>query len=473
MNRLLKPIFLIAMLSVFISTTVAEQVSIVNTEGSSTGTIIPIQVSDVKNGIGSATIKLSYNPDVIQIENVSAGDLPYVVSNINNSIGKTVIVAFTGYRINKPVVTIANVRLKSGIEKDTSSLTMEVETLGDSSGNPIAHTLGTGTAVVDGDIINVNWKASKNIQMPVPNPEHSVPTEPGAYAIVDGKAKKVKTGDIIARGEKLPDGGCRINYSVGVRGNAEYQKGDVITRVNDNCEAAIEEVNISYKGGKENKIVNSKDVITASSSLPVQGWAKHEMGHLPLGQWPLTAVTTSLKYYDDGVSTYYPYNPTMSTFIYVGQMGPFYVDWWHLSGSGISRWGDTIGDSTLDDTVDITDALFIAQYISGSRAFSLHQIEESDTNCDGQITSTDANYIGEYTVGLRARLGCKVVIHSWGEFYATPNDFSSDPINNRHTLNPTFYGKPGIAYANFCELQAVDLYWTLSDRCSGGIGQPP
>jgi len=191
------------------------------------------------------------------------------------------------------------------------------------------------------------------------------------------------------------------------------------------------------------------------------------MGHWPNGWWALTGVTTSLRYYDGGVSADYPYNPYFNTF-----MTPL-VNWWYLSGSGISRWGDTIGDATLDDNVDIVDGLFVAQYVVGIRTLSDHQKEESDTNCDGQITSTDANYIGEYTVGLRARLGCKVVIHSWGEFYATPNDFSSDPINNRHTLNPTFYGKAGNNYANFCELKAVDLYWTLSDRCSGGIGQPP
>jgi hypothetical protein len=230
---------------------------------------------------------------------------------------------------------------------------MEVETLGDSAGNPIAHTPGTGIAVVEGNNINLNWKASKNIQMPVPNPEYRVPTEPGAYATVDGKGKKVKPGDIIARGEKLPDGGCRINYSVGVRGNAEYPGGDVITKVNENCEAVIEEVNISYKGSKENKIVNSNEVIAATSYLPTQGWAKHEMGDLPFGQWPLTAVTTSLKYYDSGVSADYPYNPAMSNFIFVGQMFNFYVDRWYLSDSGISRWGDSIGDATLDDQVNV------------------------------------------------------------------------------------------------------------------------
>jgi hypothetical protein len=45
MNRLLKPILLIAMLSVFITSTAAEQVSLVNTESLSTGTIVPIQIT--------------------------------------------------------------------------------------------------------------------------------------------------------------------------------------------------------------------------------------------------------------------------------------------------------------------------------------------------------------------------------------------------------------------------------------------
>ncbi len=71
MSKLLKPVILAAMLSVFIVPTAAEQISIANIEGLTTGTTVPIQVSDVKNGIGSATIKLSYNPAVIQIENIS------------------------------------------------------------------------------------------------------------------------------------------------------------------------------------------------------------------------------------------------------------------------------------------------------------------------------------------------------------------------------------------------------------------
>jgi len=53
------------MLSVFITSTSAEQVSLVNTESLTTGTIIQLQVSDVKNGIESATIRLSYDPDII------------------------------------------------------------------------------------------------------------------------------------------------------------------------------------------------------------------------------------------------------------------------------------------------------------------------------------------------------------------------------------------------------------------------
>lgn len=460
MHRVL--IILIAMLSVSIVPAVAEQVSMADTEGLTSGTIVPIHVSDVKNGIGSATIKLSYNPDIIQIENVSKGDLLYVVSNINNTIGKTVIVAYTAPAINTSVVTIANVKMKSSVQTGTSPLKIDVETLSDSAGNPIAYTVGIGTAVIESNIIRVNWTASNNIQMPVPNPDNKIPTEPGAYATVDGKSKKVKPGDIIAKGEQLSNGTCRINYSVGVRGNSVYPEGAVVTKVNENCEAVIEAVNISYKGSKENKLSN--EVIVSLSGTPRQGWAKHEMGHWPSGWWTLTAVTTALSYIDNIVSADSPYSPYFNTFITSA------VDWWHLSGSGISRWGDTIGDANLDDVVDGVDAMFVAQYVSGTRTLSDHQKEESDANCDGQITSTDSQFIAEYVAGLRTRLGCKVVIHSWGEFYETIDIFPGD---NRHTLNPTFYGKAGNTYANFCELNAESLYWTLKDKCSGGLGQPP
>jgi parallel beta-helix repeat protein len=59
------------------------------------------------------------------------------------------------------------------------------------------------------------------------------------------------------------------------------------------------------------------------------------------------------------------------------------------------------GDVTGDGNVDITDALFIAQYTVGLRTLSPTQLAAGDVNCDGKVDITDALFIAQYTVGLR------------------------------------------------------------------------
>jgi hypothetical protein len=59
------------------------------------------------------------------------------------------------------------------------------------------------------------------------------------------------------------------------------------------------------------------------------------------------------------------------------------------------------GDVNGDGKVDITDALFIAQYTVGLRTLTPTQLAAGDVNCDGKVDITDALFIAQYTVGLR------------------------------------------------------------------------
>lgn len=60
------------------------------------------------------------------------------------------------------------------------------------------------------------------------------------------------------------------------------------------------------------------------------------------------------------------------------------------------------GDATGDTTVDIADAMFIAQYIVGLRPESeINVANAQDAAQDGVLDIADAMFIAQYVVGLR------------------------------------------------------------------------
>ena len=58
------------------------------------------------------------------------------------------------------------------------------------------------------------------------------------------------------------------------------------------------------------------------------------------------------------------------------------------------------GDLNNDGTIDIIDALLVAQYYVGLNPQNFNP-ENADTNCDGSIDIVDALVIAQYYVGLR------------------------------------------------------------------------
>lgn len=59
------------------------------------------------------------------------------------------------------------------------------------------------------------------------------------------------------------------------------------------------------------------------------------------------------------------------------------------------------GDVNQDGSVNIADALFIAQYTVGTRILTTSQLVVADVDGDGQVKIVDALFIAQYTVGLR------------------------------------------------------------------------
>ena len=60
-----------------------------------------------------------------------------------------------------------------------------------------------------------------------------------------------------------------------------------------------------------------------------------------------------------------------------------------------------LGDVTLDQTVDIGDAIQVLQYSVGSREFDNNKLLAGDVNCDDQVNLGDAILILRYSAGLR------------------------------------------------------------------------
>lgn len=56
------------------------------------------------------------------------------------------------------------------------------------------------------------------------------------------------------------------------------------------------------------------------------------------------------------------------------------------------------GDSTVDGTTNIVDAMFIAQHTVGLRSLDEWQLTCADTNDDGVVNIIDAMHIAQYTV---------------------------------------------------------------------------
>ncbi|CAD6490372.1 MAG: hypothetical protein KFBDDELM_00256 [Candidatus Argoarchaeum ethanivorans] len=114
-------------------------------------TTTQITINDMTN-FGAATVTLSYDSSVVQINSVTAGDVGTPTANIDNTAGTTTITAYVS-TVTGPdsPVTFANIELLAvGNDGATSPLTLEVTTLADADGTPVTATAESGVFTVSG-----------------------------------------------------------------------------------------------------------------------------------------------------------------------------------------------------------------------------------------------------------------------------------------------------------------------------------
>lgn len=67
----------------------------------------------------------------------------------------------------------------------------------------------------------------------------------------------------------------------------------------------------------------------------------------------------------------------------------------------------TLGDANVDGTINIVDALVVAQYYVGDHTVQI-DLTAGDVNCSGRLEITDALIIAQFSVGLITRFPCAV-----------------------------------------------------------------
>ena len=149
----------LTMLGMISSTLVAADSTVVSVSNGSAGvsdtTTVPISITDVTD-LGAATVWLSYDKDVVEVDSVAAGDLGSVTYGIDNTNGVTRMswASATGYT-GTYVFAYITLHAVGGI-CETSSLDLDVKELADTNANPIAHSVTDGEFQVTGMMLCTN-----------------------------------------------------------------------------------------------------------------------------------------------------------------------------------------------------------------------------------------------------------------------------------------------------------------------------
>ena len=135
-------------LSASVSASVNVRIADANAQ-TSCSTTTKITINNMTN-FGAATVTLSYDPDVVQITDITAGDVGTPITNINNTTGTATIAAYitTATGPDSPI-TFANLELLAvGNNGETSPLTLAITTLADADGGSVSATPVSGVFVV-------------------------------------------------------------------------------------------------------------------------------------------------------------------------------------------------------------------------------------------------------------------------------------------------------------------------------------
>ncbi len=400
-------------------------VSVSSVQAFSSGTAVAlINVSNVQN-LGAVTVKLSYDPAVVIVQSVSAGTMGAPTSSINNTTGITTISILSVTGVSGDVI-LARVNLKAmGMVNTSSLIGIVVDALRDVNGNPIpftatneTFTIIPGAAPLTADAggpysgaagstisfagsanggtlpyTSYSWNfgdlGTSNLQ----NPSHTY-SSGGTYNVVlqvqdatGATASASTTATIVGGGTLISVGSANLTVNstanISIKVENVLQLAAVALTISYNSSVVtIENVGPGFFGSPISNINNAAGTTSLSVFSVTGGSGNLSLANITLkarslGSTPLTLVVSS---FTDANGIPIPNS------IKSGKVNVLPV-----------QKGDVNGDGTIN----IIDALFIAQYTVGLRTLSAQQLAAADVNGDGIVNIIDALFIAQYTVGLR------------------------------------------------------------------------
>jgi hypothetical protein len=167
---------------------------------------------------------------------------------------------------------------------------------------------------------------------------------------------------------------------------------------------------------------------------------------------------------------------------------------------GVTANAQSLGDANRDNSVNIVDALLIAQYYVGLNPSPFYSAQ-ADVNCDGSVSIVDALVVAQYYVGLIAAPVCSSTVQPTTVPAATPTTVpgqtpdpgtqtvscAGKPVwNSQITYNTTgqlveynckLYENRGFAFNLNPETNNGEyMQWRLAGSCSEGnctMGEGP
>lgn len=141
---------------------------------------LPIVLADTTEEISCATISVSYDPAIVKVTAVQNSTFDKLVYHADSAQGKTTIVLYqTGAHGLVGTITLAEVTFKA-VKLGSSSLQLQLETLKNNAGVPVAATVQDGSITVkaDGSSDGGGGGGSGGITTPSPSPSSSPATSP-------------------------------------------------------------------------------------------------------------------------------------------------------------------------------------------------------------------------------------------------------------------------------------------------------
>jgi hypothetical protein len=426
--------------TVAVATQVVPKIRINNASAPVNGTnTTQITLTNMSN-FGTATIDLYYNPGVVRVTSASIGFSGGTLTpNINNTIGKTRFVITAPSGANSPL-TLVNVGLQAiGSANQTSSLGLVVPTLADAAGTQVSSTVQNGTfLVLTGPAINLTGVGVTPQTQTIQPGQTLQFTAIAMYS--NGNTVDV-TSDAIWSSSNTSVGtisaGLFTAISVGVTNiTASYQgytgtatatvATQVVPKIRINNASApvngtnttqITLTNVSDFGTATIDLYyNSSVVNVASASIGFSGYGGSLTPNInnAIGKARFIITTTAIPGPNSPLTLVNVNLQAVGSAAQTSALGLVVPTLAKTDGTSVTPTVQNgtfevmsviAGDVTGNGAVDSIDAMFVAQYVAGTRA-TLPQQQAGDVASPpcGTIDSIDAMFIAQYVAGTRQSL---------------------------------------------------------------------